>query len=301
MPSGLRLHERGAWGVEIVDLVRAACGGLLFGIPLLYTVEMWWIGEHTSSVQTLVVLGLIFVPVLVLNRTGGFRSTKDVRLGDAVKDTVEAVALGVILVTGVLVLLREIRPDTPLRVGLAKVVYESLPFCLGIGVATHFLSGGRTDDDERDDDERDDEGGDGGDDEGGGDSGVNPTVADIGASVIGAVFVAFNIAPTDEIPMIHAQVSAVWLLGFVAVSLLASYGIVFVAGFTDQGGRHAQSGPLQHPMTETILSYVVALVCAGLMLVLFQRAEGPWQTTLGRVVVLGLPAAIGGAAGRLAV
>jgi hypothetical protein len=43
-------------GAEIVDLVRAACGGLLFGIPLLYTMKMWWVGSHTTATQTLVVL-----------------------------------------------------------------------------------------------------------------------------------------------------------------------------------------------------------------------------------------------------
>jgi putative integral membrane protein (TIGR02587 family) len=291
MPAGLRLHQRGAWGVELVDLVRAASGGLLFGIPLLYTMEMWWVGNHTTPAQTLLVLGLIFVPVFVLNRTSGFRSTKDVRMADAVKDTVEAVALGIVLVAAVLFLLREIRPDTPLQIALAKIVYEAVPFCLGIGVAAHFLRRGRTDGD-------DDENGESADDE---ETRMSSTAADVGASVIGSVFVAFNIAPTDEIPMIHAQLSAPWLVAFMGASLLASYGIVFVAGFTDQDRRHMHEGALQHPVTETVVSYLIALGCAALMLWLFQRIDGPWDETLGKVIVLGLPAAIGGAAGRLAI
>lgn len=289
------------WRRELFDLVRAASGGLLFGIPLIYTMEMWWTAEHTSTEQTLLVLALIFVPVLVLNRTSGFRSTKDVRFADAAKDTVEAVALGVVMVTAVLFLLREIRTDTPLQVALAKIVYEAMPFCLGIAVATHFLRQGRTEpDDGADGDDRADDTGD--------DTADNPrerrlnaTAADLGAGLVGATFIALNIAPTDEIPMIAAQLSAGWLVAFVAVSLLVSYGIVFVAGFTNQDQRHTQVGIFQRPFPETVISYFIALISAGAMLLLFQRMDGPWHESLGHVIVLGLPAAIGSAAGRLAI
>jgi putative integral membrane protein (TIGR02587 family) len=278
------------WRDEAIDLVRGASGGLLFGIPLLYTMEMWWLGEHTTPQQSLVVLALTFLPVFLLNRTAGFRSTKDVRLADALKDTVEVVALAALLATGVLILLREIRVGTPLEVAVGKIAYESFPFALGISVARHFLSQSRTREDDEDGGEGDDS-----------DSTVDATFADVGASLIGAAFVAFNIAPTDEIPMLHAQLGALGLVAIVVVSLVVSYAIVFVAGFTGQDERHAQEGMFQRPLTETAVSYMVALVSALLMLMLFQRASGPWHVTLGYVIVLGLPAAIGGAAGRVAV
>ena len=44
--------ERGPWATEATDLVRGASGGLLFGIPLIYTMEIWWIGAHTTPAQT---------------------------------------------------------------------------------------------------------------------------------------------------------------------------------------------------------------------------------------------------------
>lgn len=283
--------KEGPWRELAIDLVRAASGGLLFGIPLLYTMEIWWIGSHTEPTQMLAVLAVTALPLYLLNQTSGFRSTKDVRVSDAVRDTVVGMALALVLVGLVLGLLREITTDTPLREALAKVVYEALPFCLGVGVANHFLRGGR---DTPDDDPAE---GSGSED----DEGLNATFADLGATSIGAVFVALNIAPTDEIPMLTAAMTAVHILALMAASILVSYGIVFVAGFARQDRRHAQVGLFQRPLTETIVSYLVALASAALMLALFQRLEGPWAADLRHVVVLGFPAAVGGAAGRLAI
>jgi putative integral membrane protein (TIGR02587 family) len=289
MPARQRVaDQRGPWADELYELTRAASGGLLFGIPLLYTMEVWWTGRlSTGPLPMALVLAVTFVVVFLLNRTAGFRSTADVRWRDALADSVEAVAIGLVLSLGVLVLLREVDGATPLAVGLGKVVYETMPFCIGIGVASHFLRQGRDEDDASSRRPRRSEG-------------LNATVADIGATIIGASFLALNIAPTDEVPMLAATMSPLWLLVVMVASLVASYGIVFVAGFGGEEQRHTQVGVFQHPVTETVACYLVALVCAALMLLVFQRLDGPWPDALARVVVLGFPATVGGAAGRLA-
>ncbi len=270
---------------------------MLIGIPLLYTMEVWWIGSYTGPERMLAVLVFTFVPVFLLNRTSGFRSSKDVRLVDAAVDSVEAVALGLLCVTGVLVLLREITMTTPLAEVVGKVVYEALPFSLGVGLARHFLRRSRDE-------------GDGGEAGGkedaapaGPDTSLNATISDVGATVIGSVFIAFNIAPTDEIPMMAAASSPTWLLAILVASLLISYCIVFEAGFSSQAKRRHQQGWFQRPLTETVMCYLVSLVSAGLMLWIFQNLslDAPWSVTVSHVVILGLPAAVGGAAGRLAV
>lgn len=288
MTAASAVDQRGPWATEGVDLVAAASGGLLFGIPMLMTMEVWWTGTHTTALQAAGVLVVTSIPVFLLNRTEGFRSTRDIRLRDALMDTVEAVALGLVLVTVVLYLLREINADTPTRVALGKAVYEAFPFCLGISVANHFLRGDRT---EGDEDEAS---------EASADDDMSATAKDLGATVIGSVFVALNIAPTDEVPMIAAALDPLGILALMAASLVISYGIVFGAGFSRQDQRHQHTGLLQSPLSETVSSYLVALACAALMLVMYQRLGGPWTLTLDKIVVLGLPAAIGGAAGRLA-
>lgn len=287
-------EERGPWADELVDLTRAAAAGLLFGIPLLFTMEVWWTGSHTSPGRLLAVLALIFVPVLVLNRTQGFRAESDTRWRDAFVDTVETIAIAFLLTALVLVLLREIDATTPLRAALGKVVFESVAFAIGIGIAQHFLRHGRLEGDGEG-------GGDGEGSEKAGRSGAVATLADVGATVIGAIFVGLNIAPTDEIPMLAAAMGPLALVAVVLASLVFSYAIVFEGGFANEEQRRSQPGLFQHPVTETAASYIVALLTAFAMLWLFQRVGGPWTVTLSHVVVLGMPAAVGGAAGRLAV
>ncbi|HVE45372.1 MAG TPA: TIGR02587 family membrane protein [Acidimicrobiales bacterium] len=302
--SESRMPAEGQWVREIEDVVRGAAGGMLIGIPLLYTMEVWWIGSYTGPERMLAVLLFTFVPVFLLNRTSGFRSSKDVRLVDAAVDTVEAVALGILCVTGVLVLLREITMTTPLAEAAGKVVYEALPFSLGVSLARHFLERSRDEGDESNEGDESDEGdGEEANAEGAPDTGLNATMSDVGATVIGSVFIAFNIAPTDEIPMLAAATSPSWLLAILAASLLISYCIVFEAGFSSQAKRRHQQGWFQRPLTETVVCYLVSLISAGFMLWIFQnlRLDAPWSLTVSHVVILGLPAAVGGAAGRLAV
>jgi putative integral membrane protein (TIGR02587 family) len=274
---------------EVNDALRGLAGGMLFGIPLLYTMEVWWIGSHAEPVQMLAVLMLSFVPVYLLNRTGGFRRTSRISGIDAAKDSVEALALGIVAAAVVLVLLREITFASSLSAALGKIVYEAVPFSLGVALAGQFLRGARDEGDERE--------------HGRGEGAVDPTVADLGATAVGALFVSLSIAPTDEVPMIAAAMEPLWLVLVVAASLLVTYGIVFQAGFGDAEKRRRQQGALQRPVTETIASYLVALVVAAVLLWFFGHLDlaSGGRFALARVVVLGLPAAVGGAAGRLAV
>lgn len=290
---------------ELTDLARAVAGGLLFGVPLLYTMELWWTGQRATPAQNLAVLAVTFVVMVLLQRTSGFRQSRDVRLRDAAIDAVDAMGVSLVVVTLVLVLLREITPDTPLAVALGKIVHQALAFSIGAGVAHHYLRESR---DEDDDEDNGDEGDDGevvDDDDAGaghaGSNGINPTLADLGATAVGAVFIALNVAPTDEVPMLASALGIAWALALLVASLVISYIIVFVAGFAGERQRRDQKGILQHPMTETVVCYLVSLAAAAGMLRLFDRLDGPWTDTLTKAVILALPATIGGAAGRLAV
>jgi putative integral membrane protein (TIGR02587 family) len=288
--------DRGPWHREAVDLVRAVSGGMLFGIPLLYTMEVWWIGSETQPARMAGVLLLTFVPVFLLTRTAGFRSVKDIRWRDAAMDSVETVAIALLSVAVLLVLLREVTASTPLEEALGKIVYEATPFAIGSAIAQHVLRRGRAQGDDADGSSSSSSSSSKGDDD------LHATVKDMGATVIGSIFVAFNVAPTDEVPMLAAAMPPAWLLAVMAASLVISYCIVFVAGFSDQEHRRSQQGVLQHPVTETVVSYLISLGTAAVMLWFFQRVSGqdPYDLTLAYVVVLGLPAAVGAAAGRLA-
>ncbi len=285
-PSAPSQQEGSSWRAELNDVIRGICGGLLFGIPLLFTMELWWIGSAAGPDHLAVVLLATFVAVVVLTRAAGFRRSADLRWSDVLVDSVEAVALGLVCGTGVLLLLREITTATPVGEAVGKVVYAAAPFSLGVAVARQVLQQGRQEDD----------------DDSQADAQSHPILADVGAAAVGALFFGFNIAPTEEVPMLTAAFQPPALLATMAVTLVVSYAIVYEAGFGDQHKRRQHKGVLQHPVTETAVAYLISLAVAGLMLFFFGGLVGdplPWA--LSQVVVLGLPAAIGGAAGRIAI
>lgn len=285
--SGKRAKLNSAWRGEFNDLIRGSCGGFLFGIPLLYTMEVWWIGSFIEPPMMLAAVATAFVAVFLLNRTAGFRKTQNIRFGDAVKDTIEAMAIGFVCTTIILVLLREITLDVSRDEALGKVLFEGIPFSIGVALANLFLSGK----------------GEANQQNGKENSVINATIADVGATAIGASIIAASIAPTDEVAMLAAGISAPWLLALMAASLLISYGIVFESGFANQDRRRQQRGLFERPLSETVMSYLVALTVAAFLLWFFQQLQfdDPLSMWLRYTLILGLPATVGGAAGRLAV
>ena len=281
-------RRKAAWAHELDDLVRGVCGGFLFGIPLLYTMEVWWIGssvEPPLMILTLLVTGIV---VFLLNRTEGFRKIQSESLLDALIDTVEAIAIGLISAAFMLIILQEITVETQLSETVGKLIFESVPFALGATLANQLLSGDPTPIKKNRTPPK---------------NNLHETLTDIGATLIGATIIAFNIAPTDEVPMLAAAVSGPWLIIVIMASLLISYGIVFQAAFANQIKRKQQQGIFQRPLSETVMSYLLSLLAALTMLVFFHQLgpNDPWSTWLSYTILLGLPATIGGAAGRLAV
>jgi putative integral membrane protein (TIGR02587 family) len=285
-------RQKDVWISEINDIIRGACGGFLFGIPLLYTMEVWWIGSRAKPQLMMMAIAFMFIVVYLLNQTEGFRKRRHSWLApQTAMDTVEAIAIGLACSTFVLLLLRELTPETSLQESLGKIIFESVPFALGVALANQLLGDSRNSNGEGQDttSNRKDE--------------LNATFADVGGTLIGATIIAFNIAPTDEITMLAAAASPPWELAMIATSLLISYGIVFQAGFSDQKKRREQKGIFQQPLSETIMSYLVSLLASAFMLWFFQKLSfsDPWTMWLDHTLMLGLPATIGGAAGRLAI
>lgn len=284
------------WTEELRAIVRGGAGGFLFGIPLLYTVEVWAIGSSAQPPLLLTVLGATFVVVLLLTEIEGFRRTLSLHPLEAVLESIEALGIGLICAAIALVLLRRITPETPLSEMLGKLIFEGVPFSLGVALARSTLSRDRLSLRNR---------------RVLGRSGrfappnifnLRDTLIDLDATLLGAVIIAFSIAPTEEIPIVAASLPPLWLLLVMAASLLLSYGLVFASGFTDRSER-LQRGLLLSPITETLVAYLVALLASITMLVFFQQLnlQDPWQEWLSDTIVLGLPASIGGAAGRIVV
>ncbi|MBA3470037.1 MAG: TIGR02587 family membrane protein [Herpetosiphonaceae bacterium] len=292
------------WAEELDDLLRAVSGAFLFGVPLLYTMEVWWIGTYVSPLRMLLGLLLTYAALVALNRTAGFRAQKQTSIWRSLTDSAEGLAIGLLISIISLLLLRRLTFDLGLDTLMGQIVLESVPFSIGVGIANGLLNRGG-------DDGNDGDAGPGeqdGPDQPAADPSAAPrslwrdTLADAGATALGAIIIAFSIAPTDEVPMIAGSLSPPVLLLLVAASLVISYIIVFEAEFGAQEKRRSQRGIFQHPLSETVASYLISLLLTALMLLFFQQLDfsAPLNQWVSYTITLGLPATIGGAAGRLA-
>lgn len=284
-----------SWQEEIQEIISGASGGFLFGIPLLYTMEVWFIGSDIEPPILLSSLAVTFTIVLMLNQIEGFRPQKNVTILEDIAETIETLAIGMTCAALMLIVLQEINGQTSLSEALGKIVFEGIPFSVGVAFSRSLLSrGAETDSDNNNQSVQSSK-----------QQALvwKDTVADLIAAMIGSLFVSFSIAPTDEIDMLAASASSGWLLIILLASLSISYGIVFASKITNYQNRLQQSGIFQSPKSETIMSYLVSLLIGILIMWFFHKLtfSDPWIMWLRHGIVLGLPACIGGAAGRLAV
>lgn len=284
--------KQSAWRIELNDLMRGASGAFLFGAPFLYTMEVWWKGNFTSPPHMLIVLGIAYVALLLLDLRGGFRSEGSRTWPRIFTDSLEALALALLCAALSLILIGVIDFNTGLEAVMGRIIMEALPFSIGVGMANNVLLRRDDDNDSASDTAAHQWH----------DHAWHGTLADAGATALGAVIVSASIAPTDEIPMITSALSPLRLVLLILGSLFLSYIIVFEANFGAQKMRRSQPGLFQSPVTETLASYIISLLIAFSMLWVFQllRAGDPFGQWVSYTIVLAFPATLGGAAGRLA-
>ena len=261
-------------------MARACAGGLLFGIPLLYTMEVWWSGFTLPWWKVLLLLGLGVTFVGAFTRIEGFR--KERSRSEVVWDTIVSVGLGVAVSVLMLVLLGQLGSGSSLREWVGKVALETVPVAIGASVARGLL--GESDSEP------------GGDEPG-------PVAHGIIAAG-GALFFALNVAPTEE-PMLIGIGNPWWLmLCLVALTVPVTFGIVFYADFRGSHRNRRDAGPVSPALTpagETVISLAVAFAIATVLLWLFGRlGQGIGITAAAnQIASLGFVAAIGAAAARL--
>jgi len=259
---------------------------LLFGVPLLFTLEMWWLGESMSRIQLLGFLVVGLVANTMLAQMSGFRPGHHT-LRDDIAQACQAMAVGIVISIVVLLVMGRIDTGSSLAGVVGSVAVQVLPLSLGATVANLVFGpdAGRT----------------------GSTSRSGTPLRDLGndvlATIAGAIFVGFAIAPTEEVPMLAAGLDAVGMLAAVGLALFAGYLIVFASGFDPVHRERQVGGLFQHPFSETMLAYVISLISAAALLYGFDQISGddPAYSILAQVIVLSIPASIGGAAGRVVV
>jgi putative integral membrane protein (TIGR02587 family) len=263
--------------------VRAIGGGLLIGLPLLFTQEMWQHGSELPWWKLLVLLGVAFVIVVGYVAISGFRRERN--LAERLVDSVETMGIAIVAAFVALLVLGRVTLDTSLRDTAGQVALEAIPVAFGVSVARTQLSGGSDDDDRGGDAER---------------RGAGP----FGRLVVaagGALLFALNVAPTEEVVLLATDMPPLLRLVTMAMTFLFTLAVVFYAEFGGRGhGSRTPDGPLTSPVGETLAAYTVSLFVSFGLLWAFGRTEGASaEAVAGQVIVLGVVASFGAAAGRL--
>lgn len=279
---------------SLQEYLRGIAGGLLFSLPLLYTMEVWWAGFTMQPLRLFIYVLAIFTLLLAYNRYVGLRC--DPNPIEVAIDSVEEMGLGLLIAAFFLWLLGQITVEMTVNEIVGKIIVEAMTVAIGVSVGTAQLGGGGQENT---------------------DSGVENDASQAGSSpapflasdselsgqvtiaFCGAVLFAANVAPTEEIVVIAIQIASGKLLVLALVSMFLGALILFYSDFTGTQ-RFSQTQGIKAITFGAVVTYAIALVASAAILWFFGRFDDmPLILCLAQTVVLGLAATLGASAGRL--
>lgn len=262
------LHEYG----------RGIAGGILFSLPLLFTMEVWWAGFLLHPLRLIAYMLASFGVLLLYNRFAGLH--QDASFGEVVIDSIEEMGIGLLIAAAVLFLLDRFDAEMHWPEMAGMIVMEGMTVAIGVSIGTAQLGNPDGPENGMSDDEENKR------------SGYLQRVA---IAFCGAILIASNIAPTDEVTLLAMEMSAWGLVGTAVLSLGLGGFVLHFANFHRDSGRQPPSD--FHAVVST---YAAALAAAAASLYFFGRYDGhPPFLCLGQTVVLSLPAVMGASAGRM--
>jgi putative integral membrane protein (TIGR02587 family) len=262
-------------------LGRVFAGAILFSLPLLMTMEMWWLGFYLERTRLLVFVLVNFLVLVVLARISGFEKT--VGWFDDVMDAFAAYAVAAIWSLFILLLLGIVEPGEPIGVAIGKIALQSVPASFGAMLAAKQL--GFADTETR---------------------AVTRERASYWGQLFlmlaGALFLGFSVAPTEEMILISFLMSPVQSMMLIVLSILLLHGLVYTVGLKGQEKPSGPTGFWSILLRFTITGYAIAALTALYLLWTFGRIEGTSPAQVAAMVaVLAFPGAIGAALARLVV
>ncbi len=260
---------------------RGVAGGLLFSLPLLYTMEVWWAGFTSHPFRLAVYVAATFALLLGYNYFVGLR--RDSCFSEVVIDSVEELGLGLLIALLILWLLGRVTFEMPLEEAAGTVVIEAMTVAVGVSVGTAQFGAG----------------------DGDGDKGVGGGREPVGfggqlvITLCGAVLFAANVAPTEEIVMIAVEISPWRVLGLALLSMFLGALVLYFSEFAGSK-KHVHFDRHHDVLVGTVVTYAIALAASAAILLFFGRFDGQTLATcVAQTVVLGVAGTLGASAGRL--
>ena len=262
---------------------RGLAGGLIFSLPLLYTMEVWAAGALARPERLLGYLAFVFVLLLGYNRYAGLR--QDASWTEVAIDSVEELGLAVLTAAGALFLIGRIGASSTFAEAFGQIIMEAGVVAIGFSVGTAQL--GASDEAKS----------------GMGGARREKEHVHFGGQLVitvcGAVLFAANVAPTEEILIVAIETSPTRLLGLAALSLLIGALVLYFTNFAS-ASRYSPTETHGQAWRGTVITYAVALGASATILWFFGRFDHQGvEVCISQIVVLGLPATLGASAGRL--
>jgi putative integral membrane protein (TIGR02587 family) len=277
----MRSRRRGPTTADSLrEYGRGIAGGFLFSLPLILTMEVWAAGASVPPARLLAGIVATFVLLCGYNAVAGLHH--DSKWQEVLVDSVEELGIGLVLSAAILLLLGRIGPDTGLAEAVGMVLVEGLFVAVGVSVGTAQLSGG-------------------GDDHPPGlPQGRQPTLlSELTLAICGAVLIAANVAPTEEILLLASEMAPALLLATMAMSLGLAAVLMYFSHFTGSA-RFADTTGAFGIAHGTAITYAAALTVSAAILWFFGRFDQhALALNVAQCVVLGIAGILGASAGRL--
>ena len=271
------MSEAAHEGVYVEGLGRAFGGALIFAFPLLMTMEMWELGFHMSRARLALFLALGLPFVFGLAVYAGFRKAEG-RLNDLL-DALAALAVGFTVSLVMLNLFGLIDWAEPIEANIGKVALQAIPAAMGAVLARKQFAGASG---ERGDEDH-----------------QASYRGELFLMTAGALFLAFNVAPTEEIVLISYMMLPGHTAALALVSLALLHLLVYRLGFA---GQEAHEGHAKAFAEFTLPGFSIAVAVSLYVLWTFGRLDGlALVEIVSTMIVLCFPASLGAALARLVV
>ena len=258
-----------------VDLAHDFGGAIIFSFPLLMTMEMWWLGFYMDRSRLALFLALAFVMVVGLSYLEGGDETFKIEMLDALV----ACAVGYTVVAVMLVLFGIIKPGMSADEIVGKISLHAVPGSIGAILARRLLEVEETKKEKRR---------------------REWYSAKIFLMGVGAIFLAFQLAPTEEMVLIGHRMTEWHAVALALISLCIMQ--AFICAVERRGRQRLFAADFFWGvfLRYTIVGYSIALLISLYVLWTFGRLDGAAASEIiMAMLVLGFPAALGAAAARL--
>ncbi|SRX55518.1 TIGR02587 family membrane protein [Aequorivita sp. CIP111184] len=271
---------------SLKDYGRGITGGLLFSLPMLYTMELWWAGFIANSLQLIVYFIVGMFLLMVYNHYVGIR--REHSFLEGLEESIEEMGMALLLTVFILWVTGRLAPNMSLNEISGKIIVEAVTVAIGISVGKSQLGSEGDEKNDKDEDEQNK-------------WSKNPNILrSVNIALCGAILIASNVAPTDEVMVIALEAEIFKLLLIALLSIGIGGAVLYYINF--KGAKEAVLQPhnFKQVVFGTVIMYAVALASSAFMLWFFGRFDGlSLYGIVAETVVLGFPAALGASAGRL--